>query len=217
MPPLLLLSLALTATPMVGPLTQKDGVVAVQVFDRMDGAYWHQRFHVELVDLATGQRETELTGWSQLLGELPDGALVVTNQGTEGAKTLKVGVVERTGALRFACETPFDAGSYLFTWWQGPGQLSGTAIKDRPISGLAVQVDPDEHLMQVSFSRKSCTLKVPKRGASGSMTVVPRAGLTAPGFETRLNGAFLELVWVKEGAVIWSRRIDPAPLQHPPG
>jgi hypothetical protein len=218
MPAFLLLSLALTASsqPLVGPLTARDEVVALQVIDGADFiCNAHPRFHVELLDAVSGEKKADLTGWSELLGELADGALVVTNESVPRAKALKVGVLERTGALRFSCEVPFEVHPYQFSWTQSEAGLEANAYKVRAPSGVAQPPDPDafvQHLFRLSLGAKSCELVISKKPFQGKQTNVPGPKLGGLELETRQNGPYIDTVLLRGEKVAWRRHTSFVPV-----
>lgn len=210
-----LLALALTVAPLT-PLTAKDGIVAVQVIDGADFVCnAHPRFHVELLDSVSGDKKAELTGWSQVLGELADGAIVVTNESVPNARELRVGVLERTGVLRFTCQVPFGVHPYAFTWTQSARGLEAEAYKVRGPSGIAQPIDPDsfvQHLFRLTLSEKSCELVIAKKAFEGKQTPVPGPKLDGLELETRQNGPFIDTVLVRGKKIAWRRHTSFVPV-----
>lgn len=205
----LLVLMVVSAAPWLQNVSAKDGVLPVQVVDSADFACnLHPRFHVELLDPETGEKKTEVPGWSELLGEFPDGALVVTNQSVPKAKVLKVGVLERSGALRFSCEVPFNVHPYSFKWLQSERGLEAWASKVVQQTGVYREPEPDslvEHLFSLTFTESSCELKILKKPFPGKLTAIPGPKATGLALTTRVNGGFIDTVLMREKKVVWRR------------
>lgn len=207
------LLILLSAAPLpLGPLTTRDGVAPVQVVDSADFiCRVHPRFHLELLDLASGAKKAEPPGWTDVLGELADGALVVTNQTAPAAKKLEAAVIERTGAVRFSCAVDFNAHAFQLQWVQSPRGLEGSAWKVRAPSGIRPPMDPEAgtpHFFSLKLESRSCTLVVTQPSATGPQSVVPGSKLVAAGvLDTRSAGEFVELVAAK-----WRRKIAFVPV-----
>ncbi len=212
----LLLALTISAAPLLTPLTATDGVVAVQVVDSADFiCNTHPRFHVELLDPVSGEKRAEVPGWSEVLGELADGAIVVTNESVPKAKVLKVGVLERTGALRFSCEVPFNVTPYVFDWTQSARGLEGSADKVRQPTGSQQLPDPEslvQHLFKLTLGEKSCELVISKKAFAGKQTLIPGPKLVGLELETRRNGPYLDTVLVRGKKIAWRRHTSFAPV-----
>jgi hypothetical protein len=186
-------------------------VVAVQVVDSADFAcHARPHFHVELLDAATGEPKVALTGWSNVWGELADGAIVVSNQTAPTATRLEVAVVERTGAVRFTCSVAFDPRAYHVDWWQSARGFEGAGFKVQAPSGIKQPLDPDgatSPLFALTLRPRACALVKKTVPEQGPQALVPGPKLEAAGFETKPAGEFIELV-----APNWRRKIDFAPV-----
>lgn len=216
-----LVVMVVSAAPWLQGVTAKDGVVPVQVVDSADFiCNVHPRFHVELLDAATGAPKAEVSGWSQVLGELADGAIVVTNESVAQAKVLKVGVLERTGALRLSCEVPFAVTPHALTWMQSEQGLEGRARMVQGPSGVAQTPDPDQfvtHLFKLTLGGTWCELATSGKAFEGKQTPVPGPALMGKEFETRTNGNFIDTARLSGKKIAWVRHTSFVSLEcHPP-
>ena len=145
----------LGSEPAVSPArpTARGGTVTVSIADGPQDECTVTPSHLESLDVATGRERTRTTTWSDVLGELPSGELVVTNQRTAGAKMLTVAVLARRDLRpRFSCESPVqvDPRSW-YGWYSADSGAIGEGLK----SGRARNV-----YVQLELSNDSCRLTV---------------------------------------------------------
>lgn len=134
----------LTAAGYIAPLTR---------LDRTEGACGYlQHTHVEGIDLRTGEVRWSAPEWSQALGELADGGVVV-------ASGSAIGVLERaTGAVRVRCQPPRAAQNV--DWTFDPPGLHGESFVPQAPHGAMMPPRPQPPSMHVraEISGTGCTV-----------------------------------------------------------
>jgi hypothetical protein len=100
----------------IGPATIADGVLPLAWFDGATGTCGYlPSFHVEAIDIATGATRWKAS-WQRVLGQRPDGDLVVSG----GSAVAVLG--RNDGAVRFQCAPPAGSLGDDADWYQLAGR-----------------------------------------------------------------------------------------------
>ncbi|MBL8627632.1 MAG: hypothetical protein JNK64_40480 [Myxococcales bacterium] len=109
-----------------------DGIVPWTWLDRVEGPCGYRPVtHVEGIDVATGQPRWTAPAWQRVLGQLPDGDVVVASGGALAV------LGRRDGAVRFQCAPPADSQGDDADWRQAAGRLHVTPFTREVPSGAA--------------------------------------------------------------------------------
>lgn len=217
------------ARPPPGPPTPpfatsaRDGVVVRSLFDRADGVCgWQAHFHVEAIDIATGATRWKLPPpWTQVVAELPDGALVVSSEGPAASGPIQVAVVERaSGTLRGTCDGPMTGTNLFMAWHVAGSGLVALTGRIQPPSGIEQERQPPEATLVLTTRADGCTL-TPLDGALGTVTSLPPGtrDLTAGDVTIRdvpgdISADFMmphTLVAERAGVTLWRRPLAAVP------
>ncbi|MCB9647213.1 MAG: hypothetical protein H6730_11535 [Deltaproteobacteria bacterium] len=209
------LLLALLAVPL-GPVTVRGGQLPLEVVDRASPCGYHPTRHVEVVTATTGESRPLDRRYSDLLGELPDGELVVTNQ-RNATDHLEVAAVRRaTGEVRYSCRLPLRLSRREVDWTQVSGRLLGVVRAVAEPTGVqrtAVPLRRAERVaVELELRDDGCTLtRVSGPATSGRAwrPLEPDALPAWAGVSLRLTRSdeFVLLTARREGRVLWRRRV----------
>lgn len=109
-----------------------DGIVPWTWLDRVEGPCGYRPVtHVEGIDVATGQPRWTAPSWQRVLGQLPDGDVVVASGGALAV------LGRRDGAVRFQCTPPGDSQGDDADWYQDAGRLHVAPFTREAPSGAA--------------------------------------------------------------------------------
>ncbi len=171
----------------LGPVTARDGVLPWQTFDKAEGVCnWQVYVHLDGLATDTGALRWSAPDWTNLLGELADGSLVVDNSGFGGRGPYRVAVLDRRdGQPRAACAAGFDSQAMSVAWARVDGVLVGLPFQRQGPSGVARQPPPPVPAVQVTFADGGCTF--------GPATVELEASVGVPGSQGPWTDGTLEI------------------------
>ncbi|MGC4116802.1 MAG: hypothetical protein QM765_20030 [Myxococcales bacterium] len=211
----------------IGAATASGGVLPWRVFNRTEGICdWMAYYHLEGIDVTTGKAVWSSTLWTTLIGELPDGALLVDNSGFGGTGALRVAVLERgDGRERFSCAAPFQAAGVTVPWLQVKGVLRGFPFEPSAPSGMPHPQPPPITPITLTFTRSGCAVAaregVPTEREVVRELPVPATAWTAGALQIRVvteaslapdRSTREALVASRDGSTLWSRDVSrPAP------
>lgn len=116
----------------VQPVAVVDGIVPWTWLDRVEGVCGYRPVtHVEGIDVTTGKARWTAPAWQRVLGQLPDGDVVVAS----GAALAVLG--RRDGAVRFQCAPPADGHGDDAGWSQDASRLHVEPFTREAPSGAA--------------------------------------------------------------------------------
>lgn len=230
---LLLASCVSNATPQaplpsseraVKELTARDALLPWVAFDGSSTCSNHVVRHLEVVRVTDGTTAWSSQRFGQLLGELANGDLFVTNLDTEGRSKLEVAVLARAdGAVRWSCSAEVPAvtesarwtltesgamGQLIAQYSQGgaahppPKQLDALELELRH-AGCELQEQPGAELAPVAISAMG-----QREWTAGDIVVrleppAPGAPNAGPSF-----GPPAKLVATRAGQTLWNRDIQ---------
>ncbi len=199
------------------PISTRDGVLPVQVVDSADGiCHYGMRNHIELVAVETGKTKVTTASWSRILGELPDGALLVTNERVPKVKQVRVAVLERaTGAERYSCGIAVDPNALDFTWMKRNGGLRAEVYRTFEPSGVVGPPRTEDELkmfaLGATFSAKACSLThTALIEKNPSYTLLPLS--YPPAVRMVVGDEYVELEYLKDGKPLWRRHATFSPV-----
>jgi hypothetical protein len=217
----LLAALARAAEP---PLLELKAVTAsgsglpVALLDRAEGTCgWQQFFHLELLDVNTGEATWTTRAWTTLVAQLPDGDLVVSNEAPASRAKFKVAVLRRKdGSVRLSCEAPVAAADLNVTWSFVKGRTNayaGEAFVAEPPTGQghALVKDPDlaprGHTLELSTNGRTCAL-VERAGGSDQTLATPALERGVLVGDVRVQRSRGTLWGERAGKLLWKRRVS---------
>jgi hypothetical protein len=201
---------------LTGP-SVRDGVAPVAFVDSVGGACAYEpKGHVELLEVATGKARQLTRSWSNVLGEVGEGDLVVSNEDQAAASTLSVAVLRRTDLTEaFTCGTKVLVAGRKFTWRAIDGHLT-VEVEPRYTHGGAIRplsAKPPVGVLELRLFADHCSLS--SAGALRDVQVrnlpAPVNGLSADGVTLRSSedGA-VSLRGVRGKDRVWTRVQVPA-------
>lgn len=151
--------------PAVALLSARSGILPWTMFDHATGICGWQRYtRVEAIATATGETAWSAPGWTRAIGELADGAVVVTNIGFGGSGALKIGVLDRaTGRERFSCEAPQPASALAAEWTPTADGLYGYLWTVQAPSGIRRPSPPPVPPLRVTLGADACVAEETER------------------------------------------------------
>lgn len=206
-------------------LTAAGGVLPWRVFDRADGVCaWQAYYHVEGIDTATGRAVWAASDWTDVIGELPDGGVVVSNGGFGGSGDYRVAALERKdGRERWSCAATFPATPTDVAWGAATGGLFGMPFVQRAPSGIAQPTPAPLPTVWLTVSTDGCAIIAGDRdrGPVGPPPSAPRPWI-AGDLEVRAEAGpqpmtidaptTTVLIGARAGVEVWRRTFNGAPM-----
>ena len=208
----------------VRAVTARDALLPWVAFDGSSVCSNHVVRHLEVVRVADGTTAWSNQRWGQLLGELANGDLVVTNLDTEGRRKLEVAVLARAdGAVRWSCSANVPAATESASWTLTESGATGQLIAQYSQGGAAHPPPPQLDALELELTEAGCELHpqpgsglapvaidgpLPREWTSRDVALrleppVPGAPNAGPSF-----GPPVHLVATRAGQTLWNREIQ---------
>jgi hypothetical protein len=208
----------------VRDLTARDAQLPWVAFDGSAMCSNHVVRHLEVVRVNDGTTAWSSQRWGQLLGELANGDLVVTNLDTEERSKLEVSVLARAdGAVRWTCSAEVPAVTESARWTLTESGAMGQLIARYSQGGAAHPSPPQLDALELELSEAGCELHTqPGSGLApvaisavsqrewNSADIVVRLEPPVPGTPNAgpSFGPPAKLVATRAGQTLWNREIQ---------
>ncbi len=215
----LLLALILGSTPFpsfISRITATGGAITVSIADGPTSDCEVIASHLESLDIATGRERARTTSWSDILGELASGDLVVSNQRTAGATNLAIAVLARRDLrARFSCESTVKVDPR--SWWSWSSADTGALGQGSKLGR------PRSVFVRLELSKAACQLAVVDDEASlgeeqpaqagarfldGAVGTVRQGALTLSDSASPKGPSDPVLVASKGSTLVWKRALS---------
>lgn len=195
----------------------RGGAVPISFLDSVGGSCAYEpKGHVELLEIATGKARQQSRAWSNVLGEVGEGDVVVSNHELPGATTLSVAVLKRSDLTEtFSCGSKILVAGRKFIWRTIDGHVT-VEVEPRYTNGGAIRplsAQPPVSVLELRLFSDHCTLL--PAGALRDVQVheLPPAfsGLSADGVTLRaVTDGAITLHGLRGKERVWTRVLEPA-------
>jgi hypothetical protein len=195
----------------------RDGALPISFLDSVGGSCAYEpKGHVELLEVSTGKARQQSRAWSNVLGEVGEGDVVVTNHEVAGTSTLSVAVLKRSDLTEtFSCGSKLLVAGRKFTWRTIDGHVT-VEVEPRYTNGGAIRplsARPPISVLELRLFSDHCTLL--PAGALRDVAVhdLPAAitGLSADGVTLRtVTDGAVSLRGLRGKELMWTRVLEPA-------